>query len=290
MPEQTDHLVPEPSDDASKPVNLEALRSYTGITVAERDRIRTARIDYLEARGPLREEAEDVELKALLGLELVADLSDDTGPMDAKAKAARKALDEAVADLGRLRAEQALERDPDEPIDPMPLSELLEALGSTRRELEAATPGSHHHRVLEANAASLDARVKAAKAAADAAELEAQRNPAPEPVPELPTDTVSDESLRMVLELNGFMGLRNGILGAVQAVAGLAPEDVSAAIAYNATATARLRLMPDEAQAAKAIRAAERHAAYFEQVARWRKDLKALEERLEARERLSVVR
>lgn len=96
-----------------------------------------------------------------------------------------------------------------------------------------------------------------------------------------------DGKARHLLELNGFNAVRAEALGAVSKVLSIPLEAVEAAIAFNKTAVARLRVDPHPSAAA-ALAVSERQGAFLEAFRRFRRDLSELEERLERRDRITA--
>ena len=98
-------------------------------------------------------------------------------------------------------------------------------------------------------------------------------------------DTIPDEKLRRVLELNGFNAVRTEILAACRAIGGLPLDAIDAALIYNDEARARLKLHPNPA-AHQALALAKVEARYLALARRWRRELGELEEILAASARI----
>ncbi len=124
-----------------------------------------------------------------------------------------------------------------------------------------------------------------AEAVADEREALQRADEANDPDPEL--DSVGDDRLKRVLELNGFNAIQTEALGVVAAVAAVPLEALDAALLYHDAALARLQLNPGPHAKDMRVRA-ERHGRYLHSVRRWRRELGELEERLAATERITT--
>lgn len=100
----------------------------------------------------------------------------------------------------------------------------------------------------------------------------------------LEADGLTDEQGRRLLELNGFNAVRSEAIRLLQALAGLPLDALEATIVYNQRAGARLKAAGPTSRDALAV--AERELEYLRLVTRQRRELKNLEERLAARDRI----
>lgn len=132
----------------------------------------------------------------------------------------------------------------------------------------------------ELRAARLAIEADAAAEAAD--ERERQRAA----IGELEADGLTDEQGRRLLELNGFNAVRSEAIRLLQALAGLPLDALEATIVYNQRAGARLKAAGPTSRDALAV--AERELEYLRLVTRQRRELKNLEERLAARDRITA--
>jgi hypothetical protein len=102
----------------------------------------------------------------------------------------------------------------------------------------------------------------------------------PEPVPA----PDPDERSRRLLELNGFSAIRSEALNALNTLVSIPTEALDACLAFNERMVVGL-LVQD---AREALRIAERHSEYLRFIRRLRKDLEHVEERIQARERITA--
>jgi hypothetical protein len=122
-----------------------------------------------------------------------------------------------------------------------------------------------------------------------AAAVRARAEVTPPPDPAALAETIELDGLpegngRRLLELEGFNVVRTGAIRVLQSLAGIPLETLEATIAYNQSAAARLKAAGPTSRDALAV--AERELEYLRLVTRHRRELKTLEERLAARDRI----
>lgn len=173
---------------------------------------------------------------------------------------------------------------------PGALAELIAAREALERSADRFLELESSPVLDQVDAAELDAlrHIPAVKA-----EVERRKRAAaevtPPPDPAALAETIELDGLpegngRRLLELEGFNVVRTGAIRVLQSLAGIPLETLEATIAYNQSAAARLKAAGPTSRDALAV--AERELEYLRLVTRHRRELKTLEERLAARDRI----